>query len=167
MMPIGFLMREHRLIEKAVLKLSKEKDRLLKGEKINPDFILNIADFFKTYADKLHHGKEEEILFKELKKKKLTKEHSNTLNRLINDHAFSRNQVKALLKTNSSNAAAKIMESLIKLYPEHIMIEDKEFFYPSMSYFSEKEQQAMHDKCLIFDKEFIHKEYEESIKGLK
>jgi len=167
MMPIGFLMREHRLIEKAASLLSKEAERLSKGGKISQDFVIKIADFFRTYADRLHHGKEEDILFKQLAKKRLSKEHSAVMQRLIDDHKLARLKVTALTKTGSSKEAAEIMNALAKLYPEHIRIEDKEFFFPCMNYFSESEQQLMHDECLDFDKNFIHKRYEEMILGLK
>ncbi len=70
MKPRGLLMIEHRLIEK-VLIVAKQKAISMTEIDYNPIFIETIVDFIKTYADRTHHGKEENILFVELAKKKL------------------------------------------------------------------------------------------------
>ena len=67
MLPIGLLMKEHRLIERMVGLLVKELDRTKKVNDLNPVFIDSAVDFFRTYADRTHHGKEEDILFRELR----------------------------------------------------------------------------------------------------
>ncbi len=69
MQAIGLMMIEHRLIEKIVPVLEKELERLNQGGVPDPLLIESAVDFFRTYADRTHHGKEEDILFRELKKK--------------------------------------------------------------------------------------------------
>ncbi|MBD3255222.1 MAG: cation-binding protein, partial [Candidatus Lokiarchaeota archaeon] len=75
MLPIGPLMIEHRLIERMVDVLKAELDKIKKTGEVDPFFIDLSVDFFRTYADETHHGKEEDILFRELKKKSLNPEH--------------------------------------------------------------------------------------------
>jgi hemerythrin-like domain-containing protein len=57
-MPVGYLMIEHRLIEKMIALLEKELGNIRKTKKAKPKFIDTAVDFIKTYADKCHHGKE-------------------------------------------------------------------------------------------------------------
>jgi len=90
MKPIGPLMREHRLIEHMVKILEKELIKIKETGKVDTNIILLGVDFFRTYADRAHHGKEEDILFRELEKKELIKEHKKIMNKLVEDHVFAR-----------------------------------------------------------------------------
>lgn len=174
MMPIGPLMIEHRLIERMVSLLEKEIINIENSQKADSDFIYAAVDFFRIYADKAHHGKEEDILFRELDKKPLSGEHRRIMDELMEEHVVARKNVKGLFEANQSysrgeNAAlsdiTNYLRILTRLYPEHIQKEDKRFFIPVMNYFSEQEQQAMlkafldFDKSLMHGKETIHEKY--------
>ncbi|MDD5342923.1 MAG: hypothetical protein PHW12_00730, partial [Smithella sp.] len=74
MKPIGPLMWEHRLIEKMLSSMMLHIDNIEKSKTVNPLIIDIAVDFVHTYADRTHHGKEEEILFRDLAKKDLTPE---------------------------------------------------------------------------------------------
>ena len=167
MRSIGLLMREHRLIEQAIPVMKKETERLEKTHELNNEWISSIADFFKTYADKLHHGKEENILFNELKKKTISKEHETIMNNLIKDHEKARLTIKSLIKTKDYKEAIKLLNTLIDLYPKHIETEDKQFFFPIIKYFNSKEQDELYNTSIEFDKQFIHKKYQELLNQLK
>jgi len=71
MKPIGPLMREHRLIERMVRLMERELGGISGGKEANPLIIDSAVDFLKTYADRTHHGKEEDILFRALSGKRL------------------------------------------------------------------------------------------------
>ena len=79
MQPIGFLMKEHRLIERMITLLEKELQQSKKSLKVDTEFITVVIDFFRTYADSTHHDKEEDILFKALSKTKLSEELQRTM----------------------------------------------------------------------------------------
>ncbi len=64
MKPIGPMMREHRLIERMLRQLGHELDAINTRHTTDPVFIETAVDFFRTYADRTHHGKEEEIYFR-------------------------------------------------------------------------------------------------------
>ena len=85
MLPIGPMMIEHRLIERMISLMGKELDRIKTSNKANPSVIDTIVDFMRTYADHCHHGKEENILFRELKKKDLSAEHKSIMDELIEE----------------------------------------------------------------------------------
>ncbi len=168
MKPIGPLMREHRIIEKIIPLLEKEIQRIADTGKINSFFILTATDFFRTYADRTHHGKEEDILFKALKTKKLAPELQKIMDELVQEHIFARKTVGGL---NSSVAAyakgdagaikdtIEGLKKLTALYPKHIEKEDSHFFYPVQEYFDKQEQDAMLDAFREFDRNMIHEKY--------
>jgi len=57
MLPAGPLMIEHRLIERMVSVLVAEQEKISKHNASDTDLLLAAADFFRTYADRCHHGK--------------------------------------------------------------------------------------------------------------
>ncbi|MBN2517383.1 MAG: hemerythrin domain-containing protein [Candidatus Altiarchaeota archaeon] len=175
MQPIGLLMIEHRLIERMVGLLRIEKERLETGGEVDLSFIDLAVDFFRTYADKTHHGKEEDILFRELSKKPLSQEHKEIMDKLTEDHAYARKKVSELAGGRpgysrgdaSVKAIIAVLEELVKLYPAHIQTEDKQFFMPSMEYFNKEEQEAMLQEFYAFDRNMIHERYGWVVGGLE
>lgn len=59
MLPVAPLMIEHRLIERIIPHMMREMHRIEKDGEPDPVFIEKAVDFFRTYADRTHHGKEE------------------------------------------------------------------------------------------------------------
>ena len=66
MRPTGDLMEEHRVIERMLNVVSKAADMLESGEPVEQAVFADATDFFKNFADKCHHGKEEALMFKKL-----------------------------------------------------------------------------------------------------
>jgi hemerythrin-like domain-containing protein len=147
MKPIGPLMKEHRLIERMVASLNRELKQINEKNKANVELLTVAVDFFKTYADRTHHGKEEDILFRELAKKRLSKEHKRIMNELVAEHVLARKTVSALVnaKNNYSDGNSESLKDiityvreLVSFYPAHIEKEDKHFFYPVLEYLSKE-----------------------------
>jgi hemerythrin-like domain-containing protein len=105
MKPIGPLMREHRLIERMVALISGELKLISEASKANTELVMAAVDFFRTYADRTHHGKEESILFRELAKKPLSEEHKRIMNELIEEHVFGRKSVSRLFNATENYRA--------------------------------------------------------------
>ena len=78
MKPIGPLMWEHRVIEKMIGVLRNEIRTITEKSDVNVVLIEQAIDFFRTYADRTHHGKEEDILFRDLARKALSPELEQT-----------------------------------------------------------------------------------------
>ena len=172
MLPIGPLMIEHRLIEKMLAVIQKEIDRSEKQNKINPEFIDLAVDFIRIYADRCHHGKEEDILFRDLNKKPLTQEYKKIMKELVEEHQQGRKTVADLVEAKrqylkGDQEALSIMldrlKFLIDFYPKHIEKEDKHFFMPIMKCFSPEEKEAMLQEEWEFDKNLIHLIYKNKI----
>ena len=176
MMPIGPLMREHRLIERMIKIMSKRLDIMEQQNKADIDFIDTATDFIKNYADKRHHGKEEDILFRDLGNKPLSAEDKRIINELINEHVMGRNNVKKLVRAKGKyahgerNALKDIVETmgiLVTFYPKHIEKEDKHFFIPCMDYFTKSERDKMLYEGKEFDKRLDQVDYEKVVEQLE
>jgi hemerythrin-like domain-containing protein len=173
MLPAGPLMVEHRLIERMVDLLDAEEKRIGKHNVPDADLLLAAADFFKTYADRCHHGKEEDILFEELEAKDLADELTRILGELKEEHMIARTNVRRLVDARQrfleggAGAAEEIQEVLgilTALYPTHIEKEDKHFFLPVMDYFTKKEQLDMLHRFWEFDEKLIHNVYRDIVR---
>jgi len=90
MMPIGPLMIEHRLIERMIEVMRRQLRLWEGGRKANPSFIETAVDFIKTYADRCHHGKEEDILFRDLSKKPISGDPWRIMEELMEEHRWGR-----------------------------------------------------------------------------
>jgi hemerythrin-like domain-containing protein len=170
-------MHEHRLIERMLDLLRKETTRIQNGERVDPLFIEQAVDFFRTFADRCHHGKEEDILFRELRSKPMTEPQRMIMDELIEEHVQGRRLVAWLEEINhslvyegSSSATGDVqaaMDALLHFYPNHIEKEDKRFFHPVMDYFTREEMDAMLGEYEAFEKELLHEKYNAMIEGFE
>lgn len=176
MRAIGLLMIEHRLIEKIIPILETELKRLQGDDEPNPYLIEYAVDFFRTYADRTHHGKEEDILFRELKDKRLDPEHNKIMRELEEEHVIARMNVRSLLEAKDQWVEGDVgaieqikirFRNLIELYPKHIYKEDKEFFFPIEQYFTPEELKAMLQESYEFDQKMIHEKYAKTLQSMK
>ena len=127
-------------------------------------------------ADRTHHGKEEDILFRELAQKPLSTEDKNIMNKPVEDHVFVRKTVGTLFDANTSfikrnkgsiKEIISTLEKLVALYPRYIYVEEKEFFYPCMEYFSREEQDDMLQEFWEFDQKMIYERHIEIMNDLE
>ncbi|MBN1382143.1 MAG: hemerythrin domain-containing protein [Deltaproteobacteria bacterium] len=172
MKPIGALMWEHRTIEKMIRLFEGAIEHINQDNKINADFVETAVDFIRTYADRTHHGKEEDILFRDLAKKKLSSEHAKTMNELVEEHVYARKIVGRLVeakdqyikgRSGALTEVVRCLEELVDLYPRHIEKEDQHFFFPCMEYFTKEEQDAMLLEFWEFDRNMIHEKYKKVV----
>jgi hemerythrin-like domain-containing protein len=167
-------MTEHRLIEKV---LSAVRQRAESLQAYSPFFIETVVDFIKTYADRTHHGKEEDILFAALRKKTIDGDSQRLMEELIQEHTQARAKVREISELNeqykqgNTAVVSKIVEMVLWLaefYPIHIKKEDAVFFPTTERYFSTEELDGMLEEFWEFDRKMIHEKYQgvyQSIKG--
>ncbi|OPY32467.1 MAG: Hemerythrin HHE cation binding domain protein [Methanomassiliicoccales archaeon PtaU1.Bin124] len=175
MMPIGSLMIEHRLIEKMIKRMTEELGSIERTRQVDERFIEEVVDFFQTYADRCHHGKEEDILFREIRKRKVDPELLRTVEELMHDHIMARQMVRQLKDANGRYSAgertaideiSQAMAGMIDLYPRHIDKEDKHFFLNAMEVFTKQEQNDMLAEFNDFDRQLIHEKYRAIVERL-
>lgn len=171
----GPLMIEHRLIEGMIAIIQRRLERAERTQSIDPLFVDAAVDFIRVYADRTHHGKEEDILFRTLQDKPLSDEHRRVMNELIEEHALGRDTTKSLVEANiryrkrDIGALAEVMDrlrTLVGFYPKHIKKEDALFFPAALTYVTEQEDQAMLAEFWEFDRKMIHEKYQAVVKGL-
>ena len=167
MKPRGPLMIEHRLIEKMIDIIKQKVLDIKNSGKVDPVFIDVAVDFIKIYADKTHHGKEEDILFRDCVKKNMSNEDTKIMNELIEEHKYGRNTVAELVDAkekyikgdNTLDIIIEKLSVLTEFYPKHIRKEDKIFFPNSEKYFTDIELNEMLNEFWEFDKIMIHEKY--------
>ena len=176
MKPIAPLMIEHRLIERMIRLVDRERERVAAGGRPDPAFIDTAVDFIRTYADRCHHGKEEDIYFKDLAARQISDEHRRLVDELIEEHKYARGVVAALVGAKEryvagdSAVAADIeqrLRELVEFYPGHIRKEDRQLFIPSMAYYTADEQAAMLDEMWEFDRKLIHEKYRAAVERVE
>ncbi len=176
MQPIGPLMEEHRLIEKMIALMDMQNESFRQENKVDVNFIATALDFIRTYADKCHHRKEEDILFRDLDNKPLSSNHKKTLQELRNEHNQARKTVARLAESKDEYAAGNrenlvvilnSIKELTEFYPKHIEKEDKHFFIPVMQYFNVEEKQRMLQEFREADRALIHLKYKNVVEELQ
>ncbi|MCQ9206362.1 MAG: hemerythrin domain-containing protein [Omnitrophica bacterium] len=126
--PMKKLVDEHVLIKKLVAAIPKIIKNLDPESEKGREVIRKSVDFIRFYADKYHHAKEEEILFKYFD------ENLDILKVIHEDHESARAHVRAILEGLDKKDKGKIAEHLMayhELLTEHIKKED-EILYPWM-----------------------------------
>ncbi len=173
-LPIQPLIVEHRLIKRM---LEVMRWRVADMESIGTadiGFIDAVVDFLRTYADRSHHGKEEEILFRELASKPLSAEHRQALDELVAEHVFARTTTERLVEARNLYAAGGVsaldeittcLHMFVEFYPKHIAREEHEFFGAVMSYFTAAELDRMLAAENEFDQRFVQVMYTKAIEG--
>jgi len=66
MRSIDLLVYDHRIIERGLNLLQAAVSKLEKNEKVSTEVFEKLIRFFREFADKCHHGKEENHLFPSL-----------------------------------------------------------------------------------------------------
>jgi hemerythrin-like domain-containing protein len=156
--------------------MTDELRQMEQRTRADPAFIDVAVDFIRTYADRCHHGKEEDLLFRDLAKKPLSPEHRKTMEELVAEHIYARAKVKKLVeateqyvegRAEAMEAVRNLLRDLVTFYPAHIAKEDKHFFIPCMEYFTKKEQDSMLQAFWDFDRRLIHEKYRGLVERLE
>lgn len=120
--PIKKLVDEHTLIKRLIALIPEVIETVKTSPKIDKDLVLGVTDFIRSYADKFHHAKEEEILFKYFNV------NLDIVKTMLQDHDTGRNHVKSIIKALEENDRESIVKHLNgyrELLTEHIKKEDE------------------------------------------
>lgn len=130
--PIAELSTEHELIQKVVAGLAVLESRMSGGGPVNAALLRRIVKFLREYADVLHHGKEEALLFPALERRGVPA-HGCPVGALLAEHKRGRVLVAEFAEAIEAYASgadgavaglAATMRALAELYPAHIWKED-------------------------------------------
>jgi hemerythrin-like domain-containing protein len=144
-------MEEHRVIEQMLNCLEHMADRCEAGAPLDIESAASALDFFRVFADRCHHGKEEDMLFPLMEQKGFSREHGPT-GVMLNEHELGRRHVRgmadALKELSLGDLAGKILfvehaRALIQLLRQHIGKEDHCLFPMASQVLSEVDQEKL------------------------
>lgn len=164
--PVKKLVDEHVVIKKLLALIPVIIKNLDVESAQGREITYKSADFIRNYADKYHHAKEEEILFKYFD------ESLDILQVIHQDHESARAHVRAILEgldKKDKNTVAEHLRAYHELLSEHIKKED-EILYPWIDRnLSDTQVGELYSKFNEVDEEFgdVPKKYEEFINRLE
>ena len=124
--PVKKLVDEHLLIKRLIALIPSLVENLDVNTDKGKRLILDCVDFVRAYADKYHHAKEEEILFKYFDEK------LDIIKTMLEDHKKARNHAGSILdglEKKDKNSVIEHLTAYKELLTEHIKKED-EILYP-------------------------------------
>jgi hemerythrin-like domain-containing protein len=130
---IDRLMEEHEVILKVLGSLETLADVLEKGERVERGTIKKYAELLRNFADKCHHGKEEDQLFVKMIEHGFSKK-DGPLAVMLQEHETGRAHVRTLmaigeksgpLSAEESQEVIKNARSFAELLQSHIVKEDR------------------------------------------
>ncbi len=126
--PMKALVEEHRLIKRWLALIPEVIEHIDLESEEDRQLVLQGVDFIRSYADRYHHAKEEEILFKYFD------QNLDILKVMYEDHTQGRSHAKAVAEAVEKKDRAALCDHLNAyrgLLFEHIRKED-EILYPWM-----------------------------------
>lgn len=133
---------EHQNILKVIKALKKECQKIENGQEVDKEFFTTAIDFIRNYADKWHHAKEEDILFKAMCQDDVAM-YCNPIDQMLHEHDLGRNYVKNLeasLAKDDINGILTNARGYAFLLEDHIFKEDN-ILYPMADQVLSKEKQ--------------------------
>lgn len=170
---------EHEGIKLMLKIMEKISNELKNGKELNNDHFEKIIDFIKGFADKCHHGKEEDILFPAMVNHGIP-DKGGPIAVMLHEHQLGREHIRQLsiafedFKAGNKTATKEIISSsmdYVFLLLNHIEKENKILFMMADKVLNEAEQAEMFEAFEKLEIEKIgigkHEEYHHLLKELK
>lgn len=177
--PTEVLVHEHEVIEKGLSILEKLIIKYQQEDSLDVKRLEQIVDFFKNFADKCHHAKEEKLLFPSLTTKGMPVQ-GGPIGVLLQEHDIGRRYISGILEgiKKYSSRVADAKEEIsnnclgyIELLRQHIYKENNVLFPMAENLLSDSEQkELLEDFEEIEEKEIgpeVHEKYAKMIGELE
>lgn len=122
------LIEEHEIILKAIDILNKSAEELQERKKISSEFFEKLLDIIRNFADKCHHGKEENVLFPLIRERDAKQD--KVISLFLEDHEKGRKFIRGINESLGKNDIESIIdnaEGYVNLLPLHIKKENAIF----------------------------------------
>ena len=158
---VEMLEAEHRVIQRMVAGMSVLAEQIEVGEPVDVSLLESIVMFLRTFADRLHHGKEESFLFPALIRRGVPSQ-GCPIGGLTMEHQKGRVMVGELADAIRGYAAGeppareslvKSLRALVAFYPNHIWNEDYLLFPLAGKVLTPEDQQDLMDKFETVERE--------------
>ena len=150
MLPTEILKNEHRVIEQVLEVLERIADRVTADNEFDTQSASEALDFFRNFADRCHHGKEESQLFPMLESKGFDRD-SGPTSVMCAEHEDGRQLIRemaeAIEASANDDAAAQRFATCARGYVQllrmHIQKEDHCLFTMADQAFSDSDQNEL------------------------
>ena len=179
MKPTEQLKEEHKAIKLMLQILEKVCEKLESGEKLNPEHLEKIVEFIRVFADRCHHGKEEDLLFPAMEEAGIPRE-GGPIGVMLLEHNLGRDYVKGLsdaitkYKAGDRTVSSKIVENArnyIGLLTPHINKEDNILYMMADMHVSKEKQEELMEEFEKVERERIgvgkHEEFHQLLHNLQ
>ena len=179
MTPTEILKKEHDAIQVMLNILERVCDKLEMREQVNAEHLEQILEFFKVFADKCHHGKEEDLLFPAMEEAGIPKE-EGPIGVMLVEHSEGRNCIKGMVeavaeyKQNGKSVPSKFIQNArtyVELLTQHIDKENNILFEMADIHLSANKQEELLQEFEQFERDKIgvgiHEELHEILNDLK
>ena len=152
MRPTETLKTEHRKIEKTLERVVE----LCRAESFDKTAFSECIFFIQNFADKRHHGKEENMLFPLLKQRGMPSE-GGPIGCMISEHETGRALVRraaAALESGNEGEVKEALSQFVSLLTDHIMKEDQILFQMADQTLTADDQGHLEKEFADFDEAF-------------
>ena len=118
------LRHEHEVILWALAVLERAADRLASGRPVSDSTLAELVQFLQTFADRCHHGKEEDQLFPAMRAKGV----GGTLAVFLEEHGEGRGYLRLLANGTGAAERATAARRYVGLLRDHIQRENEVLF---------------------------------------
>lgn len=139
------LKNEHRVIEQVLNCLEVLAHQAESTHSLDSTSAARILDFFRTFADRCHHGKEERCLFPLLESRGLSRDRGPT-GVLLSEHQLGRTLLARLDEAIDRGLVAEFVSSArsyIELMRQHIWKEDQRLFLFARQLLSDRDEEHL------------------------
>jgi hemerythrin-like domain-containing protein len=151
MKPSDILSGEHRVIEQVLNCLEKITESCRREGKLDGQSASEAIDFFRHFADRCHHGKEEAHFFPAMEAKGFSREMGPT-GVMLQEHDLGRSYIRGMNEAVEAAAAGdppacnkfvQNAQAYLDLLREHIQKEDHCLFGMADQAFTDEDQQKL------------------------
>jgi hemerythrin-like domain-containing protein len=146
------LRKEHEVILRMIDATEQTARQLEQGELVPAEVLENLQEFFQLFADRCHHGKEEDLLFPLLEQKGMPRI-GGPVGVMLMEHEEGRRLIRAMGNAAQAYAAgdtaagrepwAEAARAYATLLRQHIMKENEVLFVMAERLLSEDEQRQL------------------------
>lgn len=147
----AILRKEHDAILRMLDATDEAARRLGSGQRVDPQTLAGLIEFFRLFADRCHHGKEEELLFPLLEKRGLPRA-GGPIGVMLFEHDQGRSFVRQMVEaaeaygggaSDAGHRWAEAARGYTTLLREHINKENNVLFMVAENLLSDAEQQEL------------------------
>jgi hemerythrin-like domain-containing protein len=158
---VDSMMQEHELIVEVLAALQAMAEKLAAGKEVARQNVADFGRFFCDFADKCHHGKEEDRLFVKMVEAGFPKD-GGPIAVMLAEHDAGRQEVRGLLAIGSGSGplseverarAIECASQFVPLLYAHIQKENNILYPMAQDTIPPEEFELLDQSCEAFDQE--------------